>query len=172
MLAVSPSVRWFGLLAGLAVSLALLPALDAGGRAKSGAAGDNTASAVAQLNSVTQLLQQADKDYGGHRAKAVQLVQKAIHELQSKPASTGQAPKGQPAAKGKAAGKGKAAEKEPKAKGAGKKHKEAQGVSDGQLNKAIQMISATQSKLSSQHADAKATLQVAIQELKAALKVK
>ena len=121
-----------------------------GGKGK----GDNT-QIVEELHHVVKLLNEADRDYDGHRAKAVEEVHKAIKALDAKhkpPAvGTTTTPKPPPP-------------------------KEEQEKSDKQLNAARDKLQTIQTKLAGMagehHKKAAADVGIAIQELNTALKIK
>lgn len=106
------------------------------------------ASQVAQLHATAHLLNQADHDYQGHRAKAVHEIHQAIHALHPGPH------KRHPHA--------------PKKTG----NNEPQSVSDAQLNQAIAQLKTVQGQLSGAPPHALTAIQSSIQQLETALKIK
>src|SRR6516165_2348705 len=80
----------------LAVAILLMPTStarasgQAGVRAAAAAGTAPFAAQVAELRQIRALLEQADHDYQGHRAKAVKLITAAIHALRPPKPSTGQ----------------------------------------------------------------------------------
>jgi hypothetical protein len=143
------------------------PVVDAKPRAravqKKNAVNAANKSAIAELKQAQSLLQQANRDYHGHRAKAAHEVHHAIlalrhgHHNLVNPPGTAKGPQKPP---GKAvAGKGPV--------------HEAQALSDQQLKQAEQIIAATLAKLSGR-TDARASLaatdlQKAVKEIELAL---
>jgi hypothetical protein len=91
---------------------------------------------INNLRAVRQVLQNANHDYKGHRAKAVHQISSAIHALH------GGAKSGK--GKGKATG-AKVAKRVNQ--GAGKAVREPQALSDAQLRDAIAALQATQTQL-------------------------
>jgi hypothetical protein len=129
---------------------------------------------IHELHEAHTLLEHADHDYDGHRAKAAEEVHKAITELEhkhGKHASLAQGAKGKPGA-----GKGLAAAIQ-KFKGKGGKfakgkEKEPQGASDAQLRRAHEILAKTEPELK-KHAEAAAmNVGKAMGEIKIALKIK
>lgn len=161
-------ISWVGL-AGLFLSpsavKAQVPALPASAAAKQAVKLDE----LATLKSARKLLEGANHDYKGHRAKAVHAITQAIHELEHHGAKgTG---KHLRTAQGTSAAK--AAVHAAKANGAKVPPvHEAQGVSDTQLRAAQQLLLKAQAELSTgNHPKASAHVQTAIQELETALRI-
>lgn len=107
------------------------------------------ATQVAQLRATAHLLQLADHDYKGHRAKAVHEIHLAIHILH--PGHK----KHHPSTAKKSGG-----------------NNEPQAVSDGQLKQAITQLTTIKSELTSAPSQAPAAVNAAISELKTALTIK
>lgn len=124
-----------------------------------------------ELHAAKELLEHADHDYDGYRAKAVHHITEAIHDLREahKAHESGNGKAGQPglhAQKNNGNGSGQGA-----GKGAGQKLHEPQANSDSQLQKAMQLLAAAEGKLGS-HPRAHAEIQAAINDISAALKKK
>lgn len=156
-------------LAGLFISpsavRAQVPAAAAGAAAKQAIKLDE----LATLKSAKKLLEEANHDYKGHRAKAVHAITQAIHELEHRGAK-GAGKHLKTAPKTAAA---KATVHAAKANGAkAPAVHEAQGVSDAQLRAAQQLLLKAQAELNTgKHPKASAHVQTAIQELQTALKI-
>jgi hypothetical protein len=112
---------------------------------------------VKELHAAKALLEKADHDYDGHRAKAVHHITEAIHELnghhqqQHHKTSTAQ---------------------HTQHHNSGKKMKEPQNVSDAQLREAAALVAKAQSQLGSTHPKVQAQLTLAEKELATALKIR
>ena len=129
---------------------------------------------AAELHAAKALLEKANHDYHGHRAKAVHEITHAIHLLEhgKHPAKTTSSTAGEQSTaqtKPKSAGP-----KKSKAKNHKGKHKP-QSASDAQLKQAIDMLQAAHKNMSTgkqkHHDKAAELIQKAIHELHAALKV-
>ena len=126
---------------------------------------------IASLKMAKQLLEGANHDYKGHRAKAVHAIHQAIAEIEHHHhKGTGkQAPTSPAAAAAKANAKAlhsQAAAKTPIVH-------EAQAASDTQLRAAEQLLVKVQSELATgKHPKAIAHVQLALQELQVALAIK
>jgi hypothetical protein len=118
-----------------------------------------------ELHAAKELLEQADHDYDGYRAKAVHHITEALHDLhghhQNGAAKSGQKPPHTPKNNNGAGGNG-----------AGHKPHEPQANSDAQLQKAAQILAAAEGQLGSQHPKAHAEVQAAINDIAIALKKK
>ncbi len=124
-----------------------------------------------ELHAAKELLEHADHDYDGYRAKAVHHITEAIRDLREahKAHESGTSKAGQPglhAQKNNGNGSGQGA-----GKGAGQKHHEPQASSDAQIEKAAQLLAAAEGKLGS-HPKAHAEIQAAISDIAMALKKK
>lgn len=150
-----------------------LQKLSSQGKGKGQSKGKGQLQAViAELHAAKALLEKADHDYEGHRAKAAHEISAAIHELSAnhkKKPGTGKAqakpqnPNGKKAAagaKGKGSGKGKGKLKEP------------QAVSDAQLKEAQKLLANALTKMPASHPKAVENIKAAIAELTTALKIK
>jgi hypothetical protein len=128
---------------------------------------------IAELKSARALLEKANHDYQGHRAKAVHEITHAIHLLEhgkhhpNPQAATGNGNGNKPVAAGGKKGK----------KGAGNANKpnEPQGESDAQLKHAIEILHKVEEQLqggqAQHHHHASEAIHKAIHELHTALKV-
>ncbi len=115
---------------------------------------------VGELHSTKQLLEKADHDYKGHRARVVHEISLAIHSLTHHHHPAGKAAEPKPAATSKTGDKGM---------------KEPQEVSDAQLKQAVQQLETVKGQLKSgheHHAKALFAVSKAIEELHTALKIK
>jgi hypothetical protein len=149
-----------GLVAALLVPAAFvnltqaLPPLGGTGQGQHGGNG-----VAKELHAAKALLEHADHDYDGYRAKAVHHITEALHELHGhqhngKAGQHGQSPK---------AGQNK---------GGAAKLREPQGNSDAQLREAAQLLATAEGKLGSSHPKAHAEVQAAINDIAMALKKK
>jgi hypothetical protein len=122
------------------------------------------AQVIVQLKSIRKLLQGANHDYEGHRAKAVHEVTKAIHLLEGTPL-----PKAQKLAKTNVAGGGNGGA------GVGGVH-EAQAASDMQLKQALTGLQTLQTHFNGSTAgvngDVNTAITTAVSELETALKIR
>ena len=127
---------------------------------------------ITELKATRALLEKANHDYDGHRAKAVHEITHAIHLLEhgkhhpNPQAANGNANGNKPTAAG-----GKKAKK---AAGNAAKPKEPQGESDKQLKHAIEILHRVEKQLHGQgqhHHHAAEAIHKAIHELHVALKV-
>lgn len=169
----------------LAMGLAITPGYSAGappktnsGHTSTPAANANTNEVLTGLHQAKTLLETAIHDYDGHRAKAVEELHHAIHELTphnhnnnnsgNKGHKTGANVAG--AAKGNAANaaKGNAAGGAKQTTTPG----ETQAQSDAQLKQALQLISGLSGQIPNTHPKAETHLKNAVGELNAALKIK
>lgn len=123
----------------------------------------NNQRVVKELHSAKQLLEKADHDYAGHRARAVHEITTAIHELQHHGKSTSQHRKRSGSLQHPA---------NRNVPATGKKLKEPQAVSDAQLKQAGQILANSLTQISSNHTRARANIQAAMNELNTALKIK
>lgn len=116
---------------------------------------------ITELRAARALLEKADHDYKGHRAKAVKEITAAIHDLQPPPPATG---------------KGKANHAKGQQNKTGGGNNEPQAVSDAQLKQAMEQLAKVATQLASAQGDGptKATgaIKIAIAELETALKIK
>jgi hypothetical protein len=116
---------------------------------------------ISELEQAKTLLEKADHDYDGHRAKAVGEIQVAIHAL--KPHHTGKQGE-HPTKTGEKPAKNGGGNKEP------------QEVSDAQLKKALGELQSIHKQLGSlkaeHHTKASTAVGKAIEELHTALKIK
>lgn len=117
-----------------------------------GGAATPYAKQVAELHTTVALLEKANHDYKGHRAKAVHEIRHAIHLLHP------HHHKSTPAAKA--------------VKGAKGGNNETQATSDDQLRQAIDQLHAVQKELGNGPAHAHAALRAAVHELHTALKIR
>lgn len=148
------------LLSALAMNTAMaFPAIRAPG-ARTGATQQPHTAIVGELKATRTLLEQADHDYKGHRAKAVHEISHAIHVLEHG------------MGKHHAAGPTGPKPVVEKPKGGN----EPQAVSDKQLQQAITQLTAIGGQLTSlkgeHHMKAAEAVQAAIAELNTALKIK
>ena len=122
----------------------------------------NKTSAIEMLESAHHLLASADHDYDGRRAKAMEEIKKAIHELRGGKEKTGTSTG--------TTGTAAATVKAPKVKVANAKAhvKESQAASDAKLREALSMISGVESQLGSHH-KASSHVSAAVGHLNAAL---
>jgi hypothetical protein len=88
---------------------------------------------VEELHKAKELLEKADHDYDGHRVKAIEDIEKAIHTLHPHHAGKG----------------GKSEKHEPKKSEGGK---EPQKKSDGQLREAMKILEEVEKQLHEKHA--------------------
>jgi hypothetical protein len=117
---------------------------------------------LATLKTVKQMLEAANHDYAGHRAKAVHAVHKAIQEIEH---HTPKAPPNPAAAVAKANARAANAKIPPV--------HEAQIASDVQLRAAQELLVKVQAELATgKHPKAIAHVQLALQELQVALQIK
>jgi hypothetical protein len=149
--------RWFTHQAALTLGLALIGLVLASSvqaypvqpRPINAAAVGANAQIIAQLKATRALLNLADRDYQGHRAKAVHEITKAIHRLANLPGKAGQGPARQPGGK------------------------EAQDVSDAQLRQGIQQLQQIETLLNNgKHPRALTHIQTAIKEMQTALTIR
>ncbi len=98
---------------------------------------------IEELHKAKGLLEKADHDYDGHRARAVEDIDKAIHALHHK---AGKAGKGE-----EKKGEEKKEEKKGEERKAGEK-KEPQKKSDAQLHEAIKILEEVEKQLHEKHA--------------------
>jgi hypothetical protein len=121
---------------------------------------------LASLKSALKLLETANHDYKGHRAKAVHAIHEAIHEIEHH----GQ--KHVPTSPAVAAAKAAIRASTPKTGGQPPVH-EAQAVSDKQLLAAAELLSKVFTDLTAtgKHPKATAHVQIAVQELQTALTI-
>jgi hypothetical protein len=122
---------------------------------------------VAQLKSIRAVLEQADHDYKGHRAKAVHEITKAIHALEGVNTKHAALTPQQRAAL-KTARQAKAATQQ----ATGKANGEPQAQSDAQLNAALTQLTQVSAQMGSAKPVAQQYIQNALAELKAALAAK
>jgi hypothetical protein len=102
-----------------------------------------------QLKSIRALLQSANHDYKGHRAKAVKEIGYAIHLLQPRVKHV-QTPVRKPL----------------------QPNREPQALSDAQLREAIDQLQSIQAQIAGRHPRAEAALLAATKELKIALTIR
>ena len=154
-----------------AVALAGLLLVPAVARAQAPTTGAAVKQAVkldelASLKSALVLLEGANHDYKGHRAKAVHAVHAAIHEIEH------HGPKHVPTPPAVAAAKAAAKASAPKTASVPPVH-EAQAASDTQLVAAEQLLSKVFAELTTtgRHPKAIGHVKIAVQELQVALKI-
>lgn len=126
---------------------------------------------IATLRSAKKLLEEANHDYKGHRAKAVSAIHKAIVEIEHHGVKTGvkQTAANPAAAAAKANARAVAAANGSKTPAV----HESQVNSDVQLRAAQELLVKVQSELSTgKHPKALAHVQLALQELQVALQIK
>jgi hypothetical protein len=129
---------------------------------------------IATLKQAKALLEEANHDYQGHRAKAVHAIHEALHELEHHHHAAGTAgAKANPQVQAaKAAAKAAHATAAKNGAGTNGVH-ENQAASDQQLQSAQQLLAKVQTELSSgKHPHALAHVQTAMKELQTALTVK
>jgi hypothetical protein len=123
---------------------------------------------LAKLKSAKKLLEEANHDYQGHRARAVHAIHQAIREIEHKGKGIG---KHAPTTPANAAAKAAVRAAKASAPKTPAVH-EAQAASDTQLRAAEQLLLKAQAELSTgRHPKASAHVQTAIQELEIALKI-
>ena len=145
----------------------------------------NNGQVMAELRQVERLLAQADGDYDGHRAKAMQEIAKAIRDLEPPAMRRMQAKGGAGGGAGLGAGgsgngfgvANRGGNGNGNGNGKGGKGRVPQANSDAQLRQALQALTTIENQLenfgnSPQHARALGQLQKATQHLQAALKVR
>ncbi len=118
---------------------------------------------LTKLNRALKLLTDADKDYDGHRAKAVEIVNAAIKSIGGKPTKPSTTDAADAKSESKTESKSQSA---PPATG------ESQPDSDQMLRDARSILAAMRGKLSAKHAGAGQLVGGALLEINAALKVK
>jgi hypothetical protein len=132
---------------------------------KAAASTTNTGELVTTLHQAKTLLETAIHDYDGHRAKAVEEIHHAIHELtphhhhKAANAATGAA---KPAAR----------EEKPANAAATTTPGENQAQSDMKLKQALQILSGLSGQFPKNHTKPAGHIQTAIEELNVALKIK
>jgi len=137
---------------------AVVPSLKSSAHGKS-------AAEIGELHKAKAILEKADHDYDGHRVKAIEDIDKAIHALHHHSA---------------AAGKSKAPESKVSGKSEGSRSKVAQKKSDEELHEAAKILEAVEKQLHEKHAKgggehhAKAAKDVkrALEQLHDALKIR
>jgi hypothetical protein len=122
---------------------------------------------VAQLKAIRAVLEHADHDYKGHRAKAVQEITKAIHAIEGVGARRAALTPQQKAAL-QAARQAKIATKQ----GASKPEGEPQALSDQQLKSMVTQLTQVSAQIGTAKPVAQQHVQNAIVELQAALAIK
>ena len=139
----------------------------------SAATPSSTSGAIGELKSIRSILEHADHDYQGHRAKAVREITLAIHALEG---GTRHAPLSpQQKAAMIAARQAKAANAGATRSGTTTTQKpltEPQATSDEQLNTALSLLTQVASQLGNAKPGVSEHLQSAIQELKTALAIR
>jgi hypothetical protein len=115
------------------------------------------------LHHAKELLEKADHDYDGHRAKAVHLLTQAIHKLKPHPVAPASAP--QPTA---GAGQQPGV---PKTPATSQEPKMVQAESDRHLKEAAEILGKVQPHVQEHHQEAAALLTTAIQEIHTALSI-
>ncbi len=128
-----------------------------------------TTGVAAELKTVRTVLEKADHDYDGHRAKAVGEVTKAIHALKGTGVNRAMLTPQQRAAL-RAAHQAKAVAKQ--ARAAVPPVHEAQALSDQQLNAALQALTQIAAQMGTAAPVAQQHVANAIGELKTALAIK
>jgi hypothetical protein len=135
-----------------------------GGAKGSAAANSPFATQIGELRAARALLEQADHDYNGHRAEAVELVSAAIHALRPPRANGAHAGSHAHTGAAKNVAAAKAGNTLP------------QAASDAMLKQAMGQIAIVQAQLAGAGAAAPTgvgtNLQKAVQELKTALSIK
>ncbi len=122
---------------------------------------------IEELRAAHRLLDEANHDYDGHRAKAAHEVHKAIKDLayQHKKAESGQTP-------GNGGNHGSGTHEPNKAAQSGKEH-EPQGNSDSQLREAHEILKTVLGQINAtKHPKAAGHIKEAIHEIRLALKMK
>jgi len=150
-------VLGFAVLLGHLAIAGVPPPINAGGVT------GQIAAIVDQLRAAHKLLNAADRDYSGHRARAAEEVHKAIRELTGRKHGTPMAA-GIPPTRTVSAIK--------PSKGAKGSAREPQASSDSQLRQAQTILQGVQSELNSRHHKAAGNLKTAIAEINTALSLK
>jgi hypothetical protein len=101
-----------------------------------------------------ELLERADHDYKGHRARAVHEITAAIHAVEGRPHHARRLPH------------------IPKPHAHRPARTEPQAVSDAQLRQAIQQLAAVEAQLGTLHPKARAAIAAAVRELHTALRIR